>query len=1388
MVILVIALANTYQIHRKALLSNLTSSQDNYKRLGNLADDSPIVLYRFQLKPFHKLLYANKTSELMTGYPLEVLYADDAFWQNLVHPEDIEKVRGMDLNKPLIVRWIKQDGNTIWIEHHPRTIMENGEVVAIEGTIWDITSRKKLEEELAEHRKTLERRVSSRTAQLETLNEELSSTNDQLEMKNIQLEKEVEIRKNLQKKLALNELKFRSFIQQSSEGIALINDNGKVLEWNQTMEELFEINKNDAIDNYIWEIEHLVLPQNKEERNKLINIKKEIENLLVNNPDHKLITQLEHTIQPKSGKIKHLSLTIFEIETQMGRFFGRVTRDISYEKEKEEQLARYQNYLESQVEKRTEALKVSKENYRIIFEQAADAIFLGDVKGNVLAMNKKAALLTGYSPTELLGKDSMILFDPESIEKKPFRYDLVLGGENVIIERNIVTKDGTTVPIEMNSCLLSNQQIQILMRDLSERKKVEESLKNSEEKFSKIFKYNHSIIILMDLETAAIIDANDEALALFGFEKDQALGKTSNELGVFTEEKRMELWEDLVEKSYFEAQELVIHKKSGEKVFCITYGEKIEVGGKEVGLIQAHNITQIKTVEKDLLAKNKALKAAEEELLATIEEHQAANDELELRNKELRDAVMQLKNNEEKYRMLYEHNYDAVILMKGTEFYDCNTKAEKLFGVKKGVFEHKPPFLFSPKHQPDGQLSTEKAIQILNGQLPPRFEWLHQKEDDTLLYCEITVSAFEYSEQKYSQVIIRDITEKKLAEEELTHKNQLIENIRKGVSSKVGKVFFETVASQTAKVIKADFTYVGELIEHDDPAKVQVKTIAFWQEGHVAENFTYDLEGSPCQGVFKKQMSMVYPSDVAAQFPKDLLLTELEVEAYVGTPLCNSKGKPVGIIVAMSKKMLQDTKGIMQVLEIFSGRAGAELEKLKIDRALLESEERFRSTFEQAAVGIIHLKPDGSFGKINKRFCDIVGYTQEELLKKDFRSLTHPDDLKSNIDIFQQLLKREIQDISFEKRYIHKKGHTVWVNLTTTHLYNPDNTPKYALTIVEDITRRKNAELELERYQNTLESLVEERTGQIQKLNDELTSKNIQLGDYNQNLVKQKAELEQILKTLKSTQSQLVQSEKMASLGVLTAGIAHEINNPVNFISSGLQGLKLAIKNIIAVLHKYEAVDQEHFTEQIEEIEKLKEEVKFTFLLDNLEKISRNMENGVIRTSEIIKGLRTFSRPDKGEPIPTNIHDNLDSALTILHHQYKYMVGIEKDYGDIQFIDCYPSELNQVFINILGNAIQALTEKVEKEKDFKATILISTSLTKNKKYVLIKIKDNGNGIPKASIKKIFEPFYTTKDVGKGTGLGLSISYSIIQKHKGEIQVDSQEGKGSEFIISLPVSQ
>lgn len=296
-----------------------------------------------------------------------------------------------------------------------------------------------------------------------------------------------------------------------------------------------------------------------------------------------------------------------------------------------------------------------------------------------------------------------------------------------------------------------------------------------------------------------------------------------------------------------------------------------------------------------------------------------------------------------------------------------------------------------------------------------------------------------------------------------------------------------------------------------------------------------------------------------------------------------------------------------------------------------------------------------------------------------------------------------------------------------------------------------------------LEKKVQERTLELQQSTDAL---------------------EKTLSDLKDAQSQLVESEKMAGLGQLTAGIAHEINNPINFVTANIKPLQLDIDDLNEIITKYEALDvTANIQDQLTAIDKFKKQIDLDFVQTEIKGLLSGIDEGAKRTAEIIRSLKNFSRLDESDTKPINLNEGIDSTFVLLRSTFPSNLKVTKEYGDIPLVECLPGKINQVFMNIISNGIHAIKNKDTQREEEQITV----RTWQEESFVKISIKDSGSGMTEETKQKIFEPFFTTKDVGEGTGLGLSIVFRIIESHRGNIDVLSNVGEGTEFIITLPVN-
>ncbi|MEG3933023.1 PAS domain S-box protein [Microcoleus sp. T2B6] len=403
--------------------------------------------------------------------------------------------------------------------------------------------------------------------------------------------------------------------------------------------------------------------------------------------------------------------------------------------------------------------------------------------------------------------------------------------------------------------------------------------------------------------------------------------------------------------------------------------------------------------------------------------------------------------------------------------------------------------------------------------------------------------------------------------------------------------------------------------------------------------------------------------------------------------------------------------------------------------------------------------PENPIIYCNPAFESMTGYRRQEIIGKNGRFLHGSDTDPAAVEIIRQALQTESECKVILKNY-RKDGTAFWNCFSISPVRDRMGKLTHFIGVQRDITERKQAEEALH--------------------NSEAQSR------------EQAAQLAATLEQLKATNSQLVQSEKMSSLGLLLAGVAHEINNPVSFIYGNLAHLTNYTQDLFHHLELY----QQHYPNPVAEIQQAREKNDLDFLAEDLPKILSSMSVGVERICQIVQSLRNFSRHDDSQMKPVNLHEGIDSTLLILNHRLKGSgekppIQIVKQYGELPTVECFAGPINQVFMNILSNAIDALEDANSRQNcqemlETPSQIRIGTEVVGN--FVEIKIADNGPGIPEQVKQQIFDTFFTTKPIGKGTGMGLSISYQIIvERHKGELNCTSELGKGTEFTIRIPIA-
>jgi PAS domain S-box-containing protein len=431
----------------------------------------------------------------------------------------------------------------------------------------------------------------------------------------------------------------------------------------------------------------------------------------------------------------------------------------------------------------------------------------------------------------------------------------------------------------------------------------------------------------------------------------------------------------------------------------------------------------------------------------------------------------------------------------------------------------------------------------------------------------------------------------------------------------------------------------------------------------------------------------------------------------------------------------------------------------QVQDALAQTLSQLRATLESTGNGILVLDWHGKITGMNRQFGkmwalpDALLRAQDDLQLLAFiaASVVETELMRSRLNVI-------VDHAETADTLRHRDGRVFEVSARPQYLEEQIIGRVFS---VQDITQRTLDAQALRESRDQLEQRVLERTADLHTLNDTLEQ--------------EKERLALLVKELEAAQAQLMQSERMASIGQLAAGVAHEINNPVGFVNSNLGSLQHYVVSLLRLLAAYQQTEGSLPEVAVQQLGVLKQELDFEFMCDDITTLLAESLDGLKRVTRIVQDLKNFSHVDESESQWADLEAGLESTLRVVWNELKYKAEVVKEFAGVPQIKCYPFQLNQVFMNLLINASQALVDK--------GRITLHTGFDANEVWVAV--QDTGRGIKPENLQKVFDPFFTTKPVGKGTGLGLSLSYDIVKKHGGRIEVTSVVGQGTTFTVFLP---
>ncbi len=975
-----------------------------------------------------------------------------------------------------------------------------------------------------------------------------------------------------------------------------------------------------------------------------------------------------------------------------------------------------------------EALHQMEAKYYSMFENAVSGIFQTTYDGRYISANPALARIYGYSSAEELMGCLTDISDQLYVDperRDEFIYALQENGVVSDFESQIYRRDGTVIWIAENARAVCDEAGNLLYYEGF----VEDITLRKQAEAALRESEERLRLIIEGVRDYAIFMLDTEGyVASWNSGAERILGYSSHEIIGNNSEY------------FFTKEDREIGKHQEKLTLALSEGRYENEGWrlrKDGSLFWANIIvTPLRDESGELRGFSQIVQDITEQKRATEEKMQ---------------LIASLQESEKKFRTLYESTSDAVMLLDENGFLDCNPATLKLFGCStQAEFCGKHPSEFSPLQQPNGEDSTSLFQKQINTALATRtcrFDWQHCRLDGWEFPAEVLLTSMDVGGKMGLQVVVRDITYRVRAQEALQQANEVLECRVQERTSQLEEAIKQLRLSEE-KFSKA-------FRSSPDPM-----TITTFDEGRfieVNDSFLSSLGYSR-----NEVIDHTVPELNIWVRPQDRLelRQRLQEKGVVRNHECEFKMKSGSVVVFLMSAELINLDGELCMLAVMTDIT----ERQRAEEALRESQ-RALSTLMSNLPGMAYRfrnDPDRSMEFVSEGCYKLAGYYPEDFIETkqvSIAKLTHPDDRDILWDAIQVALE-ENRPYQLTYRITSKNGELKWVWEQGLGVFSNSGELIALEGLITDISEQKRSEEALVRSQ--------------------------------MELTQQKLQLERTLQELQQTQAILIHTEKMSTLGQMVAGVAHEINNPVSSVCGNLVHVGHYTEDLLDLIDMY----QRHCPEPPAEIQDKIEDIELDFLLEDLPKAMSSMQVGADRIREIVRSLRNFSRKDDTQMTQVNLHEGIEGTLLILQSRLKARGGypeiaVIKEYGNLPLVECYSGKINQVFMNLIGNAIDALEEYNERRsvaevKADRSKIKIKTEVKNS--LAVIRIADNGPGMPAEVCQQLFEAFFTTKPAGKGTGLGLSISYKVVQEHGGQLSCVSAPGKGAEFIIELPIQQ
>lgn len=845
------------------------------------------------------------------------------------------------------------------------------------------------------------------------------------------------------------------------------------------------------------------------------------------------------------------------------------------------------------------------------------------------------------------------------------------------------------------------QKNQELRQDIDKRRRIEQELHEREERFRVLVEQSPIAIIEWDADYR-VIEWNDAAERIFGYLREEALGRHVSFIIPDLDRETVNVRFRQLTDGTGDSRNVTHNRRSdGSIITCQWIHTHIAD--------QFGRTDRLLSIAEDITEKRRAEKAR---ILS-----------------------------EAKFAGAFQCNPDAVSIIRVSDgmIMDVNQAAEKITGFLRVESIGKTTLELNLWADPRERVLLYE--QISRERMVLDFNWSMRTKHGVIRQCVTNGTIFSVGNEDYILTAVRDVTDQRRLEEQKAEADRALLRLAQGTQAIAGESFFELLVADLASALRTDHAFIGLRME---TAQNRIRSIAAHERGRIIANFEYASSGTPSEQVLDGDIC-VFPRGIGALFPNDPAIANNGWDSYAGAPLRDIAGNPIGVLAVMHSQPLGNPDLVKSLLQVFSERASAELERKRAEEELRGSEQRFATIFQSSPVAMFVVQLDGDhvIKNVNGAFERLFLRSRESVIGKNAMELSLYCDLADRTVFVEELRKTGIANAEREawmyrgdasRALVQFSGHTITLD-----------GEQFGILACVDITDKRRIENEIRELNATLEQRVIERTEELQQANQELAD---------------------TLETLNIAQEELVRSEKLAALGSLVAGVAHELNTP---IGNGLMVASALVDHIHVLANTY-AVSNGLKRSMLEN--HLRESGKAAdIMMRNLQRAA-NLVTGFkqVAVDQTSSQRRRFSLAEVVSEIMLTLWPTLKKTAFTVH----------QDIAPDLVMDSYPGPLGQVVTNLINNA---LLHGFEGRKSGAVTIAARAGAGG---WVELTVRDDGVGIPAGNLNRIFDPFFTTKLGAGGSGLGLNIVHNVVTGILGgRVRVLSEIGAGTTFILALP---